>query len=127
MEFKWLINVDGVFTCWIVQNSKWSVHFCNDLIFYSFLDSLVKISAENYLPDVQDIIQCRFPTIGTEEIEFRYQDMDFSLVDVGGQRTERRKWLNFFDNVQMMLFVAALSDYDLQDAEDAAQVWIFLL
>ncbi|KAE9555493.1 hypothetical protein FO519_001261 [Halicephalobus sp. NKZ332] len=86
-----------------------------------FLDSISRIASSEYLPDVQDVIQCRYPTIGTEEIEFRYKDMDFSLVDVGGQRTERRKWLNFFDNVQMLLFVAALSDYDLYETEDPSQ------
>lgn len=86
------------------------------------MDTIQHIAADNYLPDVQDILQCRYPTVGTEEIEFKYQEIEFFLVDVGGQRTERRKWLNFFDNVQMMLFVAALSDYDLQDPEDPSQV-----
>jgi guanine nucleotide-binding protein G(i) subunit alpha len=34
-------------------------------------------------------------------------------VDVGGQRSERRKWINCFENVTSLLFVASLSDYDL--------------
>lgn len=34
-------------------------------------------------------------------------------MDVGGQRSERRKWINCFENVTSLLFVASLSDYDL--------------
>ncbi len=36
----------------------------------------------------------------------------FSMIDVGGQKTEQKKWIHCFDNVQVVLFVAALSDYD---------------
>ena len=35
------------------------------------------------------------------------------FVDVGGQRSERRKWINCFENITSILFVASLSDYDL--------------
>lgn len=46
----------------------------------------------------------------------------FRMVDVGGQRTERRKWIHCFDNVDMILFVASMSDYDLLDPEDHQKV-----
>jgi hypothetical protein len=32
------------------------------------------------------------------------------LVDVGGQRNERRKWAHFFDSVTAVLFMAALDE-----------------
>jgi hypothetical protein len=35
-------------------------------------------------------------------------DIEFSLVDVGGQRSERRKWLHVFENVTAVIFLAAL-------------------
>ena len=35
-----------------------------------------------------------------------------TIVDVGGQRTERKKWLHCFDCVDSVIFVAALSTYD---------------
>uniref|UniRef100_A0A3Q4B8K7 Uncharacterized protein n=1 Tax=Mola mola TaxID=94237 RepID=A0A3Q4B8K7_MOLML len=35
------------------------------------------------------------------------------LYDVGGQRSERRKWLSCFDCIHAVLFVVALSSYDM--------------
>ncbi len=35
-----------------------------------------------------------------------------SVCDVGGQRSERRKWIRLFSDVTSILFVAALSEYD---------------
>lgn len=40
------------------------------------------------------------------------------LVDVGGQRSERKKWIHCFEGVTAILFCAALSAYDLVLAED---------
>ncbi|KAI1701990.1 g-protein alpha subunit domain-containing protein [Ditylenchus destructor] len=34
------------------------------------------------------------------------------MVDVGGQRSERRKWIHCFDNVTAIMFLVALSEYD---------------
>jgi len=42
-------------------------------------------------------------------------------VDVGGQRAERRKWIHCFNNVQVVLFCAALSGYDQNLREDTTQ------
>ena len=44
------------------------------------------------------------------------------LVDVGGQRSERRKWIQCFDDVKAVLFVAALSGYDMTLFEDGTTV-----
>jgi hypothetical protein len=34
------------------------------------------------------------------------------MVDVGGQRSERRKWIHFFEGVTAVIFFAACSEYD---------------
>jgi len=44
------------------------------------------------------------------------------MVDVGGQRSERRKWIHCFDRVQAIIFLVAVSEYDQVLAEDDTQV-----
>ena len=41
-----------------------------------------------------------------------------SRFDVGGQRNERRKWIHCFDNVDCVVFVASLSEFDQHLYED---------
>ncbi len=40
------------------------------------------------------------------------------LIDVGGQRSERKKWIHCFEGVTAILFCAAISAYDLVLIED---------
>lgn len=44
------------------------------------------------------------------------------MYDVGGQRTERRKWIGCFEDVRAVLFVVALSGYDMTLVEDHSTV-----
>ncbi|MEQ2215944.1 hypothetical protein XENOCAPTIV_008230 [Xenoophorus captivus] len=37
---------------------------------------------------------------------------EYQMVDVGGQRSERKKWIHCFENVTSVIFLAALSEYD---------------
>ena len=46
----------------------------------------------------------------------------FRMVDVGGQRSERRKWIHCFENVTSIMFLVALSEYDQILAEADSQV-----
>ena len=60
----------------------------------------------------------RIPTTETTHSIIEINRMSITLIDVGGQRSERRKWLHCFESVNAVLFVAALSEYDLQVEED---------
>ena len=44
------------------------------------------------------------------------------LVDVGGQRSERKKWIHCFEDVTAILFFVALSAYDMGLREDGVVV-----
>jgi hypothetical protein len=35
------------------------------------------------------------------------------MVDVGGQRSERKKWLNCFSDVSAVIFLSAINEYDM--------------
>lgn len=44
------------------------------------------------------------------------------MCDVGGQRSERKKWIHCFENVASVLFVVAVSGYDCCLVEDRDSV-----
>ncbi len=46
----------------------------------------------------------------------------FRMFDVGGQRSERKKWIHCFEGVTAIIFCVALSAYDLVLAEDEEMV-----
>ena len=40
--------------------------------------------------------------------EFEELPQKYQLVDVGGQRSERRKWIHCFDDVKAIIFLEGL-------------------
>jgi len=40
------------------------------------------------------------------------------MFDVGGQRSERKKWIHCFENVTAIVFLVAISEYDQVLVED---------
>ncbi|KAG7489222.1 guanine nucleotide-binding protein subunit alpha-14-like [Solea senegalensis] len=82
-----------------------------------YLTDLERISQPSYMPDLQDILRVRVPTTGIIEYPFDMENVIFRMVDVGGQRSERRKWIHCFENVTSIIFLVALSEYDQVLAE----------
>lgn len=46
----------------------------------------------------------------------------FRLFDVGGQRSERKKWIHCFEDVTAIIFCVAMSEYDQVLHEDETTV-----
>jgi len=80
----------------------------NDSAAY-FFDKAECFVDENYVPNEQDVLRARVRTTGIDEANFTFDDMSFQMVDVGGQRTERRKWIHCFQSVTSVLFCSSLS------------------
>uniref|UniRef100_A0A8C7PY85 Guanine nucleotide-binding protein subunit alpha n=1 Tax=Oncorhynchus mykiss TaxID=8022 RepID=A0A8C7PY85_ONCMY len=79
---------------------------------HSYMNALDRIAETSYLPTQQDVLRVRVPTTGIIEYPFDLQSVIFRMVDVGGQRSERRKWIHCFENVTSIMFLVALSEYD---------------
>jgi guanine nucleotide-binding protein G(i) subunit alpha len=83
-----------------------------------FMEQFDRISEKSYIPNTDDILHCRSKTVGICEIAFQVEDAQFKMVDVGGQRSERTKWIYCFEDVTAILFFVALSEYNLTLFED---------
>ncbi|KAJ8402033.1 hypothetical protein AAFF_G00372680 [Aldrovandia affinis] len=77
-----------------------------------YLSALDRIDSRSYIPTVEDILRVRVPTSGIIEYPFDLDNVIFRMVDVGGQRSERRKWIHSFEKVTSIIFLVALSEYD---------------
>ncbi|KAI1722557.1 g-protein alpha subunit domain-containing protein [Ditylenchus destructor] len=86
-----------------------------------FLDKVNEVRQTDYNPSEQDILRCRVMTTGIFETKFEVDKVRFHMFDVGGQRDERRKWIQCFNDVTAIIFVCASSSYNLMLAEDTSQ------
>jgi len=82
-----------------------------------FLDSIDRLASKSFKPTQQDVLLARVKTTQVVMERYRIDGIDFEMYDVGGQRSERRKWIDCFDSVDAVIFVAALSEYDQNLAE----------
>jgi len=83
-----------------------------------FFKHASRFAAEDYVPTQEDVIRAKVRTTGITETIFTVANTEFTMVDVGGQRSERRKWLHCFGDVTAVIFLVALNEYDMVLEED---------
>nr|XP_020649184.1 guanine nucleotide-binding protein G(olf) subunit alpha isoform X1 [Pogona vitticeps] len=83
-----------------------------------FLERIDSVSMPDYTPTDQDLLRCRVLTSGIFETRFQVDKVNFHMFDVGGQRDERRKWIQCFNDVTAIIFVVACSSYNMVIRED---------
>lgn len=89
----------------------------SDCVAY-YCTEVERLGAPGYIPTEQDVLRSRAKTTGIIETEFEVDGTKFRMVDVGGQRSERKKWMHVFQDVTAVIFCVALSEYDLKLEED---------
>jgi len=96
-----------------------------------FFPEMERLFTPDYVPTEQDIIRTRTRTIGIQETSFHLRGQHLKMVDVGGQKSERRKWIHCFQDVTTILFLVSLSGYDqclvedkdVNQMQDAMTIW----
>jgi len=88
-----------------------------DVAKYCF-DNIDRLSTKDYIPNVDDALRCRARTTGIIETSFQIEDICFNMVDVGGQRSERKKWIHCFQDVTAVIFCVAMNEYNQKLYED---------
>jgi len=83
-----------------------------------FWNDIDRISSPDYLPTKQDIINVRYRTTGMIDKRFAIKDRKYHIFDVGGQKSERKKWFRYVDDVRAVVFVVSLACYNEVMYED---------
>ncbi|KAL9098294.1 MAG: hypothetical protein Q9163_006023 [Psora crenata] len=110
---KGLWEDEAVQKC-IKRGNEYALHD-NIQYYYAHIDRLF---SRDYLPNDQDVLRSRLRTTGITETLFELGPLNYHMFDVGGQRSERKKWIHCFEGVHCLMFVAALSGYDQCLVED---------
>ncbi|KAK5107035.1 hypothetical protein LTR62_001924 [Meristemomyces frigidus] len=116
--FKSLWNDQGVQLAIKKAANPLSESQARFLTLHSYFADVDRLFAKDYLPTDQDILRARLRTTGITETIFDTGNLTYRMFDVGGQRSERKKWIHVFDNVQVVLFLVAISGYDHVLVED---------
>ncbi len=92
-----------------------------------FFDSIDRISSESFEPTDKDILMQRRPTTGLIEqwiAKTSFEDIKFQMVDVGGQKNERRKWIHHFENVSLSAYDEILyEDENINSLHDSTELF----
>eukprot|EP01121_Diplochlamys_sp_Union-15-3_P003703 TRINITY_DN13645_c0_g1_i1.p1 TRINITY_DN13645_c0_g1~~TRINITY_DN13645_c0_g1_i1.p1 ORF type:complete len:443 (-),score=46.72 TRINITY_DN13645_c0_g1_i1:26-1309(-) len=80
-----------------------------------------RILSSTFIPSLEDVLRVRVRTTGIVECPFSCENK-IRVIDVGGQRSERKKWIHVFShcvsNKAIVIISVALSEYDLYLYED---------
>ncbi|KAJ6545607.1 guanine nucleotide binding protein, alpha subunit [Mycena capillaripes] len=83
-----------------------------------FLEELDVVTSQRYIPTDDHILRARLKTMGVAEHRMRLTDptggitRDLRIFDVGGQRTQRPKWVPYFDDMDAIICLVPISAFD---------------
>ncbi|KAG6827076.1 guanine nucleotide-binding protein subunit alpha [Tricholoma furcatifolium] len=103
-----------------IMNEHSSNFYLMDSASY-FFSEVLRIGTPGYIPNVTDVLRARRKTFGISEERFTMDTLSIHMFDVGGQRSERKKWIHCFESVTSIIFCTALSEYDQVLLEEKSQ------
>jgi len=76
------------------------------------------IFLQDYTPSMEDVLHSDVKTTGIIESNFCIKNTLFRYIDVGRARSERRKWIQTFDDVSAIFFFVPSNGFDQMLMED---------
>lgn len=83
-----------------------------------FANHIQRVCAAGYIPSQEDILRSRVRTTGITETSIHLSGKTLRVFDVGGMRSERKKWIHAFENVDSVVFTVDASAYCKTVRED---------
>ena len=87
-----------------------------------YFDAIDHMSLPSYLPTDQDTLRSRVKITGITETTLKVGELLYKLFDVGGEQSERKKWVHCFMNVVALVLLVSLSECDQMLYEDESVV-----
>ncbi|KAJ7275889.1 heterotrimeric G protein alpha subunit A [Mycena rebaudengoi] len=86
-----------------------------------FINAIQRLADPAYTPTEEDVLRARAQSTSITETRFNMGGLSIFMFDVGGQRSERKKWIHCFESVTSIIFCTALSEYDQVLLEEKRQ------
>ncbi|CAJ0943317.1 unnamed protein product, partial [Mesorhabditis belari] len=99
-----------------LQLTDGTLYFLSDL-------KIKEIFSSSYSPSDDDILHARDPTTGITDYRFSINEMKIMIHDIGGQKVERAKTVNYINNWvsadrqnyrNFILYIVSMAEYNLQ-------------
>src|SRR5579863_2751045 len=87
----------------------------------SFFAEAQRITAEDYVPSMEDIEHASEPAKGVMETHFNHGELSLRVLQVYDQQNWFRKWMPVFKDVTSVMFCVSLADYDEPGISDVGQ------
>eukprot|EP00761_Pharyngomonas_kirbyi_P000975 gb/GECH01000976.1/.p1 GENE.gb/GECH01000976.1/~~gb/GECH01000976.1/.p1 ORF type:complete len:471 (+),score=105.61 gb/GECH01000976.1/:1-1413(+) len=83
-----------------------------------FFDNISRIGRVSYVPSVEDMVRDYLKTGKPQKDWIVFNSQVYKIIDTGGTRPERKKWVNVIKSTNSYVFVCALSDFNEVMLED---------
>eukprot|EP01084_Bolivina_argentea_P074834 135720_1 len=113
---KILWNINSIQNTW-KKRSNGMYAFCFPDNMEYFFNKIDNCFEWNYAPSSDDILKCPMRTTGFTHTFYEEKSIAFTITSVADQRNERR-WIDRFEGVAAVLYLAALNHYGTVLFED---------
>eukprot|EP01126_Amoeba_proteus_P001513 TRINITY_DN1044_c0_g1_i1.p2 TRINITY_DN1044_c0_g1~~TRINITY_DN1044_c0_g1_i1.p2 ORF type:complete len:362 (-),score=64.55 TRINITY_DN1044_c0_g1_i1:177-1262(-) len=85
-----------------------------------FVARMEEVIKPGFLPTPEDMVRCRQRTTGIVDNVFVRNNHLFRLLDLGGQKSERSKWISIMteQEVNAIIFFVSLEEFNFQSTEE---------
>mmetsp|Transcript_18225 Transcript_18225/g.29691 ORF Transcript_18225/g.29691 Transcript_18225/m.29691 type:complete len:344 (+) Transcript_18225:121-1152(+) len=113
-----LFKSEAIQNAYARRDEFWILDACD-----YYVEHVPRFAAQDYAPDERDMVMCRIRTTGRvldAKLKVKSQErgegdpefITYEIIDVGGQRNERKKWVQMLSNVKAIIFLVNLAGYN---------------
>ena len=96
-----------------------------------FFIKATEIAKSDFKPTFEQIFKASIPTKGYRTHQIKINQYNTEIVEIGGEKTERENWHHAYKDVDLIVYVASLSDFnqtmtnepDTQRTQDALSLF----